>query len=185
MKAMISVESYTMVQKLANKFCYGNTRSLKFDHYVSVGLDALTDAVETYKENDTTQFSTYAYRCVLNAMVNEQKRMLVHELPQDENIDVSNDHQDHLCGAIMFNDGTTAEFIKDIISKAVGNDRNKERNAHIVELYIGLECEPIDLKDIAAMYDITHECARLVCVKTLKKIREHKQTREVLYGLVG
>ena len=51
MEAMISVESYVMVQKLANKFAYGNTRSLRFDHYVSVGVEGLKKAVGAYKEN--------------------------------------------------------------------------------------------------------------------------------------
>ena len=84
MEAMISVESYVMVQKLANKFAYGNTRSLRFDHYVSVGVEGLKKAVDTFKEGMDVMFSTYCYRCVLNAMINEQKRLSLHELETND-----------------------------------------------------------------------------------------------------
>ena len=84
MKAMISHESYVMVQKLANKFAYGNTHSLRFDHYVSVGVEGLKKAIDTFKEGTDATFSTYCYRCVLNAMINEQKRFSLHELETND-----------------------------------------------------------------------------------------------------
>ena len=132
-----------MVQKLANKFAYGNTRSLRFDHYVSVGVEGLKKAVDTFKEGMDVMFSTYCYRCVLNAMINEQKRLSLHELETNA--------------------------LKRVIKKVVNNN---ERNAKIVELHIGLEDEPMELKDIAKMFHLSHESVRLVCVKAIRSIRE-------------
>lgn len=180
MKAMISVESYELVQKLANKFAYGNTHSLKFDHYVSVGVEALADAVETYKEGNGVLFSTYLYRCILNAMVNEQKRMAVHELTQDEN---ACENIDRYNGAVdELRDDRMEDVVKKLILKAV---KGNERNAKIVELHIGLNNEPTELKDIAKMFGLTHESVRLVCVKAIKSIKENKKAKELLYSFVG
>lgn len=180
MQAMISVESYEMVQKLANKFAYGNTRSLAYDHYVSVGVEGLKKAVDTFKEGTGAIFSTYCYRCVMNAMVNEQKRMALHNLEEsdneNENLETWNGEYDEI------RDERIEVILKQLIRKAV---KNNERNAKIVELHIGLNDEPMELKEIAKMFQLTHESVRLVCVKALKVIREDRGAREMLYSFVG
>ena len=180
MKAMISVESYEMVQKLANRFAYGNTRSLNYDHYVSVGVEGLKKAVDTFKEGTDATFSTYCYRCVMNAMVNEQKRLALHEL---ETNDGETEHLEEWNGAYdEIRDERIEVILKQLIRKAV---KNNERNAQIVELHIGLNDEPMELKEIAKMFQLTHESVRLVCVKAIKSIREDKNARELLYSFVG
>ena len=180
MKAMISVESYEMVQKLANKFAYGNTRSLNYDHYVSVGVEGLKKAVDTFKDGTDATFSTYCYRCVMNAMVNEQKRLALHEL---ETNDGENENLEEWNGAYdEIRDERIEVILKQLIRKAV---KNNERNAQIVELHIGLNDEPMELKEIAKMFQLTHESVRLVCVKAIKSIREDKNARELLYSFVG
>lgn len=180
MKAMISVESYEMVQKLANRFAYGNTRSLNYDHYVSVGVEGLKKAVDTFKEGTDATFSTYCYRCVMNAMVNEQKRLALHELEAN---DGETEHLEEWNGAYdEIRDERIEVILKQLIRKAV---KNNERNAQIVELHIGLDDEPMELKEIAKMFQLTHESVRLVCVKAIKSIREDKNARELLYSFVG
>ncbi len=180
MKAMISVESYEMVQKLANRFAYGNTRSLNYDHYVSVGVEGLKKAVDTFKEGTDATFSTYCYRCVMNAMVNEQKRLALHELEAN---DGETEHLEEWNGAYdEIRDERIEVILKQLIRKAV---KNNERNAQIVELHIGLNDEPMELKEIAKMFQLTHESVRLVCVKAIKSIREDKNARELLYSFVG
>ena len=144
MKAMISFESYEMVQKLANKFAYGNTRSLRYDHYVSVGVEGLKKAVDTFTENMDAMFSTYCYRCVLNAMINEQKRLSLHELEtndgENENLEKWNGAYDEI------RDERIESILRQVIKKVVNNN---ERNAKIVELHIGLEDEPMEhCKDV-------------------------------------
>ena len=180
MKAMISVESYEMVQKLANKFAYGNTRSINYDHYVSVGVEGLKKAVDTFREGTDATFSTYCYRCVLNAMVNEQKRLALHNLEENdkasENLETWNGEVDEL------RDDRIEDILKSLIRKAV---KGNERNARIVELHIGLENEPMELKEIAKVFQLTHESVRLVCVKAMRTIREDKKAKELLYSFVG
>ena len=180
MKAMISLESYEMVQKLANKFAYGNTRSLRYDHYVSVGVEGLKKAVDTFTENMDAMFSTYCYRCVLNAMINEQKRLSLHELEtnegENENLEKWNGAYDEI------RDERIESILRQIIKKVVNNN---ERNAKIVELHIGLEDEPMELKDIAKMFHLSHESVRLVCVKAIRSIREDDKAKELLYSFVG
>ena len=180
MEAMISVESYVMVQKLANKFAYGNTRSLRFDHYVSVGVEGLKKAVDTFREGMDVMFSTYCYRCVLNAMINEQKRLSLHELEsndgESENLEKWNGAYDEI------RDERIENALKRVIKKVVNNN---ERNAKIVELHIGLEDEPMELKDIAKMFHLSHESVRLVCVKAIRNIREDEKAKEILYSFVG
>ena len=180
MKAMISFESYEMVQKLANKFAYGNTRSLRYDHYVSVGVEGLKKAVDTFTENMDAMFSTYCYRCVLNAMINEQKRLSLHELEtndgENENLEKWNGAYDEI------RDERIESILRQVIKKVVSNN---ERNAKIVELHIGLEDEPMELKDIAKMFHLSHESVRLVCVKAIRSIREDDKAKELLYSFVG
>ena len=180
MKAMISFESYEMVQKLANKFAYGNTRSLRYDHYVSVGVEGLKKAVDTFTENMDAMFSTYCYRCVLHAMINEQKRLSLHELEtndgESENLEKWNGAYDEI------RDERIESILRQVIKKVVNNN---ERNAKIVELHIGLEDEPMELKDIAKMFHLSHESVRLVCVKAIRSIREDDKAKELLYSFVG
>ena len=180
MKAMISFESYEMVQKLANKFAYGNTRSLRYDHYVSVGVEGLKKAVDTFTENMDAMFSTYCYRCVLNAMINEQKRLSLHELEtndgESENLEKWNGAYDEI------RDERIESILRQVIKKVVNNN---ERNAKIVELHIGLEDEPMELKDIAKMFHLSHESVRLVCVKAIRSIREDDKAKELLYSFGG
>ena len=180
MKAMISFESYEMVQKLANKFAYGNTRSLRYDHYMSVGVEGLKKAVDTFTENMDAMFSTYCYRCVLNAMINEQKRLSLHELEtndgENENLEKWNGAYDEI------RDERIESILRQVIKKVVNNN---ERNAKIVELHIGLEDEPMELKDIAKMFHLSHESVRLVCVKAIRSIREDDKAKELLYSFEG
>ena len=180
MKAMISFESYEMVQKLANKFAYGNTRSLRYDHYMSVGVEGLKKAVDTFTENMDAMFSTYCYRCVLNAMINEQKRLSLHELEtndgENENLEKWNGAYDEI------RDERIESILRQVIKKVVNNN---ERNAKIVELHIGLEDEPMELKDIAKMFHLSHESVRLVYVKAIRSIREDDKAKELLYSFEG
>lgn len=179
MKAIISFESYNMVERMANKFAYGNTRSILFEQYKDAGIEGLKKAVATYKENDTTTFSTYLYRCVLNAMVNEQKRIMRHDLGnEDENVDFNNQS---IGGIFEMADDNMEDVVKHIIRKHTTSDRN----AKIVGLHIGLNCDPMELKDIAAMFGLSHESVRLVFVKTIKAIKADKNAKELIYKFVG
>lgn len=182
MRAVISFESYDMVERMANKFAYGNTHSILFEQYKDAGIEGLYKAVNTYKENDTTTFSTYLYRCVLNAMVNEQKRILRHDLGQeDENFDFNNQKNGGIGGIFEMADDNMEDVVKRIIRKHTTSDRNAE----IVGLHIGLNCDPMELKDLAAMFGLSHESVRLVCVKTIKAIKADKNATELIYKFVG
>lgn len=177
MKAAISKESYEMVQKLANRFCYGNTSTNLYESYVNVGLDALIKTTETYNGTDA-QFSTYLYRCVQNALISEKRKMDVREMQQDENIDL----EVYEGAAYEPTDERMEKYLKAFINKATDGN---ERNAEIVSLHIGLNCDPMELKEIAAQFQLSHEMVRLVCTKAIKKIREDKAARQILFSFVG
>lgn len=175
---IISEEMYALVCKLANKFVYGNTRLIKFDEYKSVGLEALIASYETYDEESGVKFSTYAYRTILNAMINEKYRIIRQQLPEQDDYDLSKYDGE----MVEIKDENMANVVKGLIKKAVGNN---ERNAKIVELNIGLNCEPMSLYDLADMFSLTHESVRLVCTKAIKSLKSNKKAKELLYGFVG
>lgn len=176
--AKITKESMDMVYRLANKFAYGNTRSIAYEEYVNVGIEGMQKAVDTFKEGTDATFSTYCYRCILNAMVNEQKRKALHDLAEDdqqnENLEAWNGECDHIIEEKM------EVKVKTLIRRAV----KSERNARIVELHIGLEDEPMELKDIAKLFNLTHESVRLICKNGINNIRKDKSSKE-LFSYVG
>lgn len=180
MDAKLSKESYEMVRKLAIKFSYGSTSSILFDQYLSVGVEALIKAVETYKNGCGILFSTYLYRCVMNSMVNEKIRMEVHKIEMDDNACENLENYDGKFDTIK--DTELVKNAKAVIMKAVSNN---ERSAKIVELHIGLEGDPMELKDIASLFECSHEWVRRVCVGAFKKIKEDDASREILFGYVG
>ena len=177
-KRVLTLAMYEMACKMANKYAYGNTRSIMYDQYLSVALDGLNKALETYKEGADILFTTYAYRCINNALINEKKRSALHNLDEQDGYDLSK------------YDGKTEELkddnfvnvLKMVIKKAVKND---ERNAMIYERYIGLDCDREDLKDIASALGLTHERVRVIVRKTERAISKDKEDRELLYGFVG
>lgn len=177
---MISNESYVMVQKMANKFAYGNTRSLMFDQFVSVGVEALQQAVETYQEGSNIKFSTYLYRCVMNAMINEKERMKRHDLPENDDANVNLEAYNGALDEIR--DERIVDTLRLVIRKAV---KNNERNAQIVELSIGIDRDAMELKDIAVQFNLSHESVRLIREKAMNAIRCDKQAKTLLYSFVG
>lgn len=174
----ITKESYEMVLKLANKFAYGNTHTNLYEEYVSAGLEGLKKAIDTYKDDSNVKFSTYAYRTILNALINEKDRLIRHKIEEQDDYDLTKYDGE----AIELRDERMEDVVKGLIFNAV---KHNERNAKIVELHIGLNCEPMELKDLASMFGLTHESVRLVCVKAMKTIRENKKAKELLYGFVG
>lgn len=175
---IISENGYELVCKLANKFCYGNTRLIKFDEYKSVGLEALISAYETYDEESGVKFSTYAYRLILNAMINEKYRIVRQMLPEQDGYDLSKYDGE----MVEIKDENMETLVKGLIKKAVGNN---ERNAKIVELNIGLNCEPMSLYDLADRFSLTHESVRLITTKAIKTLKANKKAKELLFSFVG
>lgn len=182
MEKTISFESYEMIEKMANKYAYGNTSSIQFDQFKDAGLEALVGAYKTYDEKSGIKFSTYLYRCVQNAMINEKIRQAVHHMQVDENISATLDDDEGysapLAEIIEFD---RLEMLHNIIRKVT----KSERNATIVEMHLGIEEEPMDLKDIAKALNLCHESVRLVCVKAQKEMKKNPRIVETLYSLVG
>ncbi len=55
-----------LVYSIAGKFC--RPSSMYFDDYISVGMEGLWVASDTFDESLGHKFSTYAYRCIRNAV---------------------------------------------------------------------------------------------------------------------
>lgn len=170
-------ENYAMVLKAANLFAYRNTASILYDLYVSAGVEALIKATQTYS-NEDVKFSTYAYQLVHNALINEKNRIIRHDIPEEDDYDFNKYDGD----VFELGDNETANTIKALIRKSVGGN---ERNAKIVELHLGVDGDPIELKDLAEMFSLSHESVRLVCKKSTEKLREDPMVKITLFGKVG
>lgn len=177
-KVIITKEGYELVLKLANKFAYGNTRTNLYEQYINAGLEGLIKSYETYKEGSEVKFSTYAYRTILNALINEKDRLIRHKIEEQDDYDLAKYDGE----VIQLEDEKMEGVVRGLIKKAVGNN---ERNAKIVELHIGLNCEAMSLFELADMFQLTHESVRLVCKKAIKSLKENKAAKELLYGFVG
>lgn len=177
MKATINEESYALVLKMAYKFAYGNT-SLQYEKYVNDGLKGLEHAVNTYKEGNGTQFSTYANTCIRNAMCTSQKQINRFDLQQDENIEM---------GDIKT---LTMEMVdddmEDVLTKMVHKVNKNKRNAEMVLLHIGMKGEePMDYKELSAKFNVSAERVRQVYTKTIAAIKSNAHDKELLYSFVG
>lgn len=68
-------EYRNIAQHLANRFTTLVGGQLDYDDLFSVAMLALWQATLDYRENEHAEFSTFAYRCVFNALSHEQQRV--------------------------------------------------------------------------------------------------------------
>lgn len=177
MQAVFSEESYAIVEKMASKFAYGKT-SLQYENYLNVGLEGLIKALKTYSQDCNTDFSTYAYTCVRNALCTSKKKGKRFDLQQDENIEL--DEINNLLTETT--DDNMEEVAKQIIYDV--NNHNT-RNADMFMAHIGLTCEPMSYNELSAKFNVSPERVRQVCVNTMRTIKNNKEHSELLYSFVG
>lgn len=201
MEAKFTEESYALVLKMANKFAYGNT-SIEYEHYVNSGTEGLIKAINNYQEGRDADFSTFATTCIRNAMCTKQTQLKRFNLQQDENVILdgdgekpSEDGEDDATMATtdnIFNslteemkDYNVTEALKMVIRKVnKGNDRNEE----MALLHFGLVDEvekPMDYKELSAMFNVSAERVRQVCVKNINAIKADNKLKDFLYAFVG
>ena len=200
MEARFTEESYALVLKMANKFAYGNT-SLEYEHYVSVGTEGLIKAINSYQEGRDADFSTFATTCIRNAMCTKQSQLRRFNLQQDENVildgegeKASEDGEDETTTATntIFNslteemgESNVTEALRMVIRKV---NKNNERNAEMSLLHFGLVDEvekPMDYKELSAMFNVSAERVRQVCVKNINEIKADDNIKDFLYAFVG
>ena len=200
MEAKFTEESYALVLKMANKFAYGNT-SIEYEHYVNSGTEGLIKAINNYQEDRDADFSTFATTCIRNAMCTRQTQLKRFNLQQDENVILdgdgekpSEDGEDEITATTdnIFNslteemkDYNVTEALKMVIKKVnKGNDRNEE----MALLHFGLVDEvekPMDYKELSAMFNVSAERVRQVCVKNINAIKADDKLKDFLYAFVG
>lgn len=201
MEAKFTEESYALVLKMANKFAYGNT-SIEYEHYVNSGTEGLIKAINNYQEGRDADFSTFATTCIRNAMCTKQTQLKRFNLQQDENVILdgdgekpSEDGEDDATMATtdnIFNslteemkDYNVTEALKMVIKRVnKGNDRNEE----MALLHFGLVDEvekPMDYKELSAMFNVSAERVRQVCVKNINAIKADDKLKDFLYAFVG
>ena len=200
MEARFTEESYSLVLKMANKFAYGNT-SLEYEHYVSVGTEGLIKAINNYQEGRDADFSTFATTCIRNAMCTKQSQLRRFNLQQDENVildgdgeKASEDGEDETTTATntIFNslteemgESNVTEALRMVIRKV---NKDNERNAEMSLLHFGLVDEvekPMDYKELSAMFNVSAESVRQVCVKNINAIKADDNLKDFLYAFVG
>ena len=200
MEAKFTEESYALVLKMANKFAYGNT-SIEYEHYVNSGTEGLIKAINNYQEGRDVDFSTFATTCIRNAMCTRQTQLKRFNLQQDENVILdgdgekpSEDGEDEITATTdnIFNslteemkDYNVTEALKMVIKRVnKGNDRNEE----MALLHFGLVDEvekPMDYKELSAMFNVSAERVRQVCVKNINAIKADDKLKDFLYAFVG
>lgn len=200
MEAKFTEESYALVLKMANKFAYGNT-SLEYEQYVNAGTEGLIKAINNYQEGRDADFSTFATTCIRNAMCTKQTQLKRFNLQQDENVILdgdgekpSEDGEDEITATTdnIFNslteemkDYNVTEALKMVIKRVnKGNDRNEE----MALLHFGLVDEvekPMDYKELSAMFNVSAERVRQVCVKNINAIKADDKLKDFLYAFVG
>ena len=200
MEAKFTEESYALVLKMANKFAYGNT-SIESDHSVNSGTEGLIKAITNYQEGRDADFSTFATTCIRNAMCTRQTQLKRFNLQQDENVILdgdgekpSEDGEDEITATTdnIFNslteemkDYNVTEALKMVIKRVnKGNDRNEE----MALLHFGLVDEvekPMDYKELSAMFNVSAERVRQVCVKNINAIKADDKLKDFLYAFVG
>lgn len=200
MEAKFTEESYTLVLKMANKFAYGNT-SIEYEQYVNSGTEGLIKAINNYQEGRDADFSTFATTCIRNAMCTRQTQLKRFNLQQDENVILdgdgekpSEDGEDEITATTdnIFNslteemkDYNVTEALKMVIKRVnKGNDRNEE----MALLHFGLVDEvekPMDYKELSAMFNVSAERVRQVCIKNINAIKADDKLKDFLYAFVG
>lgn len=200
MEAKFTEESYALVLKMANKFAYGNT-SIEYEHYVNSGTEGLIKAINNYQEGRDADFSTFATTCIRNAMCTKQTQLKRFNLQQDENVILdgdgekpSEDGEDEITATTdnIFNslteemkDYNVTEALKMVIKRVnKGNDRNEE----MALLHFGLVDEvekPMDYKELSAMFNVSAERVRQVCIKNINAIKADNKLKDFLYAFVG
>ncbi len=73
-------------------------------------------------------------------------------------------------------ESSMVEVVERLIEDATSrNGRNSQRNAEIVRLYLGVDCDRMNIADIASMYGLTHESVRLVVRNAQADLRRHSE----------
>lgn len=175
------VDAYKMIHRAAYKYTYGQIGTVAYDTFVSVGIDALIQAQNTYVEGPAS-FSTYVYLLIKNQMINNKLRNELHELPTQDGENDEYDFSKYDGAVVEIRDFMLADTLKKCILRAADGN---ERNAKIVELYIGFEDGPYDLGELAEMFNVSHETCRLACKNTFEALKSDPTIKVELYGKVG
>ena len=199
MKPQFTEESYALVLKMANKFAYGST-SLDYVQYVNVGTEGLVKAINNYQEGRDTDFSTFANTCIRNAMCTKQSQLKRFDLQQDENVVLDGDGEkpcededDEITTTNTIFNSLTEEMGESNVTEALRMvirkvNKDNDRNAEMSLLHFGLVDEvekPMDYKELSAMFNVSAERVRQVCVKNINAIKADDNLKDFLYAFVG
>ena len=180
---VITNEMYEMVQKMANKYAYGQVNSIRFEQFVSVGIEGLANAIKEFKEGTRgfegkeKAFSSFAYMCVNNLMKNEKERQARHFMELQDGYDMATWN-----GKCKQSDHDWQDIITEFIEREM---KKNERNIAIVKSYFGIGCDPMGLKDIAEMFKLSHESVRLLCNKVVKAIKVDSRAEKYIFSCFG
>lgn len=184
---------YDLIYSTAFKYAYGNVNCIAHDLYVSVGIEAMAKAFDTYTADGGASLFTYAYQCVHNAMINEkarQERHFIDTKEEDENFDL-----EQVGGSCSTADEDMKRFVIQAVYKACkrGNSGKRalpenivRRNTKIVCMNIGVfGGEEVELKTLAKKFNLSHELVRVLCLSTKQAIAADKATSALLWEFVG
>ncbi len=159
-------------------------------HLISAGYMALIRAAQAYK-GSIGKFSSFAWKCIYNAMLDEIRRLrpLSEPAPENKEYDLEHEHWNTYAGkaqprnAEEYAEGT-GDWTERLGCKPNGGreawkvvDRLKrsagltDREAYIIDCRYGIGCEPRSTNQIAAELGVTPQMVNVNKRNALRKMR--------------
>ena len=177
MREKLILENQNLIYKVLNDLVVCN--KLKEDLFQE-GIIALIKAVDTYKNNMNIKFSTYAYKCIYNYLVDKLKKKNIDTISLYTNIkddiyllDIIQDKNNTILNYICKKE--THEELIDYIY----NNLSKEDRYLICSLY-GINKKKLKQNVIANHLNITQSCVAKKHKKIIDEMRKNLDYRKNL-----
>jgi RNA polymerase sporulation-specific sigma factor len=167
-----------MVIHMANKYksFTENDNSIDIEDLISVGMEALIKAVDSFDINKNTKFATYAYRCISNNILCYlRKRKGIYDVSIHERVSVNGEEEDiYLIDVLRDKNDSTEAFIDAEESKYLSDLLCilTERERLIFTLYYGIGCESASQSKIAKQLNVSRSSISKILKKATIKLRD-------------
>ncbi len=191
METNFTVEQYALVEEIAAKKVHGKVYTVRYEEYKSAGLEGLLKGLKRYDENSGMPLKGYLKSCIRNEITSFYRKRKDVAFDDNYEFETYRDELDEMREdqAVEVRKGnmhdTVERIVLDTVARIDRNGRNAQRDAHIVNLYIGLNGASMKIKDIASMFNLSHENVRLVVRKTINAMRRDSYASSLIYGYVA
>ena len=163
---------------------------INLSELISAGYVALIRAAQAYKES-IGKFSSFAWKCIYNAMLDEIRRLrpLSEPAPENKEYDLEHEHWNTYAGKAQPRNAEeyaeeTGDWTERLGCKSNGGreawkvvDRLKrnagltDREAYVIDCRYGIDCEPRSTNQIAAELGVTPQRVNQIKREAREKMR--------------